>query len=229
MSILTDSDLKDILIKTEDDRNDNNLMISPFIEDCLTPIGYDIRIGSQVVLSDTPCGILFLEETGSFKLTKGQKAFVTSLEKIGMPKKGNISGLILSKVSVTSKWLNMATTTIDADWSGNLLLAIRNDSNKEIILKYGDPICTAVFIENKSPATKRSNKDSGRNELIKMRWYEWNKKYKRTEIIKKLIPTILILSFLLIGILFMEPTTYLVVFISVGIALSNIIKEIFLQ
>ena len=47
MALLTDTDIRKILCSNHDWSDKIKLHIHPFNEDCLTPVGYDLRVGSQ--------------------------------------------------------------------------------------------------------------------------------------------------------------------------------------
>jgi deoxycytidine triphosphate deaminase len=85
-----------------------------------------------------------------------------------MPQDRSISALITSKVSKVSLGLSHISTNVDADWRGKLLIAIYNNSRKDIILAQGEALCTMVFIKNNSPSTKVGGveKESGRTDII---------------------------------------------------------------
>ena len=44
MSILSDIEIKQLI---EAELEDEKLLINPFEEDCLTPMGYDLRVGTR--------------------------------------------------------------------------------------------------------------------------------------------------------------------------------------
>jgi len=51
MTVLTDAVIDKILTtnKQEYEKNEEKLLITHFDEKCLTPVGYDLRVGSEIV------------------------------------------------------------------------------------------------------------------------------------------------------------------------------------
>ena len=84
-----------------------------------------------------------------------------------MPENRDISGFVMSRVSMVSRGLSSISTTVDADWRGKLLLAVTNLSNAEICLNHAEPICALVLFENKTPITGASEKYSNRSDILK--------------------------------------------------------------
>jgi len=149
MALLTNSDLINIIsddIKTEDK---NKLIIHPLNEEKLTPVGYDLSVGSEYILNGEENTLSIGDK---LKIPAKNMALICTLEEIRMPKNKMLSAIIQSKVSLSCKGLSNISTTVDADWKGNLLIAVHNNSKKSISINYGDALCTILFIENKSPA-----------------------------------------------------------------------------
>jgi len=126
MALLTDTSIREILCKSPQSQSSNELLINPFDEDSLTPVGYDLRVGN---LYSSKRGETYNINTDEFvEIFPGDTVLIRTLENISMPKDKSISAIILSKVSKVSKGLSHISTTIDADWSGYLLIAINNHS-----------------------------------------------------------------------------------------------------
>ena len=56
MAFLTDTDLERIISRSKNnpgDKNNPKLIIDPYDENSLTPVGYDLRVGDRYVTSDT--------------------------------------------------------------------------------------------------------------------------------------------------------------------------------
>jgi deoxycytidine triphosphate deaminase len=160
MSILTDTDLEPLIDSS------GELVISPFNQECLTPVGYDLRIGKTYTTSDIKQVRRNLNEGESITLKPGTTALISTLEYVQMPKSRTVSGLIESRVSQVSKGLSHVSTTVDPDWRGHLLIAIHNHAVEEVKLKYGETFCTIVFLKNESPATRDSNKHPDRLDVF---------------------------------------------------------------
>jgi deoxycytidine triphosphate deaminase len=223
MGLLTDTDLNNLIHgNIEEKISDEELTIYPYDKDLLTPIGYDLRIGNEYSISNK-VGKIKLTNNEEFVVKSGETVLIRILERILMPKNNNISGLVVSKVSITAKGLINSTTTIDPDWNGNLLLVIHNHSKAHVKLKQGQAICTVMFFENKSPSTKPSEKFDKRNDLLVELWNELNSNAKRKQIfIKLLSPMIIMVSFLL-GLWIFGNAPGLIAIVALGVALSQFI------
>lgn len=169
--MLTDTDIRKILCSNHDWSDKIKLHIHPFDENCLTPVGYDLRVGSQYS-SAMAATLEPLQLGGKIEVHPGDTVLITTLEDVGMPQDRTISAFITSKVSKVSQGLSHISTNIDADWRGHLLIALHNPSTNMVELKYGEPFCTINFIENKSPATKECGKEPGRTDVLMKRFVD---------------------------------------------------------
>lgn len=225
MSWLTDTNLEEIVLKNpQDDLSDDKITIYPYNESSVTPVGYDLRIGSEYSKS-TRAKKFYLKENEEFTIKPGETVFIKILEKIIMPRNKKYSGMVVSKVSVTGKGLINSTTTIDPDWTGNLLLVMHNLSHNDLILRHNQEICTAIFFENKSPSKRPCAKNDGRNEILVNNWNELNIKANKIEIMNRIIsPSIVIISFF-VGNYFFGNTTALSASVACGVALSQLLNK----
>ncbi|MHA1747186.1 MAG: dCTP deaminase [Promethearchaeota archaeon] len=224
MSLLTDTDLKEVICTDENWEDKNKTHIYPFTEACLTPVCYDLRIGNLY------SSIL---KTGPFKLMEGDKiiiepgdtVLITTLEKVGMAKNRMFSALILSKVSKVSNGLSHISTTIDPDWDGKLLIAVHNHSMNKVELNFGEPFCTVVFFENKSPSTKDCGKIPGRLDVFVNEWSNITQKARKKERLKSLISPGIILLSLIIGYFTFGNNPGFIATVAGGVALSQLIMK----
>lgn len=225
MSLLTDTDLRRILC-SDSNRADkqNKLQIFPFSEESLTPVGYDLRVGSPFSSTSNP-GLQDLADEDVIKVKPGDTALISTLETINMPHNRMASALICSKVSKVSKGLSHISTTIDPDWEGPLLIAVHNTSRNTILLKHGEKFCTAVFFENKSPSTKECDRQPGRLDIFMRQWMTTTKKTKRMSHLKKAIPPLIVVLSFPLGHALFGNTPGLAATITGGVALSQIIKS----
>ena len=51
MGLLTDTDLRKLIIADQNWSDKDKLHIFPYSEECLTPVGYDLRVGPQYASS----------------------------------------------------------------------------------------------------------------------------------------------------------------------------------
>ena len=225
MGILTDTDLKNIVVENREvQHKDDKLLISPYSKKSITPVGYDLRIGNGY--SSRKSGKYFeLKENQELKIKSGDTILVRTLERIEMPKNRTISGLISSKVSIVTQGITHISTTIDADWKGNLLITISNVSNETVKLKYGQKFCTAVFITNISAPTIFSNHEESRNDIF---FREWTKKNRKAKLRNNLIGYSLLLLIPLstyLGWKIFGNTEGMAAFVAAGVAVTILLKE----
>jgi deoxycytidine triphosphate deaminase len=231
MSFLTDTDLSLLICSDKDWADKNKLYIYPYEKECLTPAGYDVRIGSRYA-SALDASICNLSSDDCVTIKPTDTVLITTLENIGMPQNHTISAFITSKVSKVSKGLSHISTNIDADWRGNLLIAIHNPSHRVVKLKYGEPFCTLNFIENKSPSTKESHKDPGRTDILLEQFIQDVKISKELETNKNiqenrinlLIKIGIILVFGIIGYIIFSSTPGFIALAAMGVGISSFIK-----
>ena len=163
--LLTDTDIYEILQTDRNVSNKSTLIIHPFEERCLTPVGYDIRVGDNYQLLHE--GIVHeLSEGETISIPPGETVSIRSMEWVAMPENGTISGLITSRVMLVASGATHISTTIDADWVGNLLISFTNNSKATIALPRGERMCSIVFLQNKSSPRKRSQHPPGRPDAL---------------------------------------------------------------
>lgn len=229
MSLFTDTDLNRILIKERGlPINQENLFISPFSEESLTPVGYDLRVGDTYASQLTGKSFT-IGEDDSITVKSGETVLIQTLEKVEMPLNHSLSGLISSKVSIVSKGIAHISTTIDADWKGKFLIALTNVSKENFKLKFGQPFCTAVFLTNNNPSTKMSDHPEGRNDELLKLWIKRSRKaiYRerwRLTIILSLLPLFTLLAWLLFG-----NAPGMTAMVSAAVVIIMILKEKFIN
>ena len=96
MSLLTDTDLVRILIKEREWSNKEKLHIYPYDEDCLTPVGYDVRVGNKYA-SAIRADSFELKKNDKVIISPGDTVLITTLEKLICLKIGCYLHLSLQK------------------------------------------------------------------------------------------------------------------------------------
>ena len=120
-------------------------LLDPFGgEKCLTPVGYDLRVGERIyflgsgqeekVSSDRPA-----------KIPPRERFAVESREKVIM--QANMFALIATRVRLLSKGLTSLGTKIDPMFQDKLWLIFSNDSDTPLTLEYEERICNVSFFE----------------------------------------------------------------------------------
>ncbi len=153
MSYLTDVDIKRLLGR--------DIVIEPFLEESLTPIGYDFCVGDFV----------YSLENGLLKAKNGYyflppKSTVQILTKEALWVSSKIAGTFHSKVSLVSKGLSHISTTLDPGWFGPLLIILRNNTDKEFKLKVGAPFVTLIFSRVLTPTRSNHYKPAFRKDIL---------------------------------------------------------------
>src|SRR6266568_8502299 len=202
MSLLTDTEISAMLNSTSTwTDKDNALHIYPFDPECLTCMGYDLRIGQRYV-STVRGGPSNVHPGDNIPVDPGETVLIETLETVDFPQNKTISALIESKVTIVSQGFSHISTTVDPDWQGKLLIAITNHARETLSLKYSETFCTIVFFQNKSPATKPSGKTPGRTDVFLAVLAEQAKKKQKQEQEHKTIERLLLLLPFAIVVLF---------------------------
>lgn len=221
MSILTDTDLRRIICTNEAELTDEKLLIQHFDEDCLTPMGYDLRVGCFYTKYATQPNIVTINEGENIIIKPRNAALIATLEQIKMPKDGSISALILSKVSQVAKGLSHISTKVDPGWAdGELLIPIQNVSRNNISLTQGEKLCTIVFFKNESvPTLKYSPRSSG-SKLVKLLTQN-NRESLWKDLQLALVPILIIGVPSIIGYLYFGNTTGSSVTVAIAIGIER--------
>lgn len=169
MTVLTDASIRGILVYDQkswlqDDLvRKKKLLISPFAEDSLTPVGYDLRVGDRYLKMCTKLegGINRLEGNEELIIEHNEVAAIETEEYVGMPQNRNYSGILVSKVSIAEMGLSHISTSLDPDYKGKMVITITNHSKRKVSLKRKQPFCTIIFFKNEQPAVKPCEKDPG--------------------------------------------------------------------
>jgi len=164
MSYLTDVDIRKFLGR--------DIVIEPFIEKSLTPIGYDFNVGDFVFSLET--GLLEPDD-GCYLLPP--KNTVQILTKESLWVSSRIAGTFHSKVSLISKGLSHVSTTLDPGWYGPLLITVRNNTESNFPLKLGAPFVTLVFSRVLSPTKFPCLKPAFRKDILLSQMHRQTKKY----------------------------------------------------
>jgi len=138
MEILTKDDIKEL----------NEKLISPFCSECVTDVGYDLRIGEKIVLL-TSGEEKTLSSGQSVTLPPQERFAVESLEKVSLSE--DMLALNFTRISLAWKGLTSLGTKVDPLFRDKLYLIFSNDSHRELELKFGDRICNIMFFRYKNP------------------------------------------------------------------------------
>lgn len=225
MSILSNKDLNSSISfdKNQWDKS-RQILIQNGDKDHINSMGYDLRVGETCfdgTVQNKP-----RKTNEGVNIKPGDLVLIRTLEVVTMPSYGDISGLILSKVTLVARGLSNVSTKVDPGWSGKLLISIHNVSKKTIKLKHGDEFCTLIFITNKSPCTNLYDVSQKEDRYIDA-YAEGQKDYFWLELLINLLSTGLIVgSSFWIGFKIFENTAGFGVIVTIGVVVSNVIQKL---
>jgi len=237
MALLSDTDILTLLSPSSQEGfkeatqqgswvdSQNKLLIFPFRDELLTPVGYDLTVG-DVYLSLSKKAKFKLGSEGQLVIQPNETVLVITEEYLGLPKNKTIGGIIESKVSVVSLGLSHVSTTLDNDWEGHLLVAITNHQAYPVTLRRGQPFCTVLFFMSRSPATRSCGKPPGRRDITEGRLDHWLGEARQAQtglprrILPALIPLAIILLVSAVGLWIFGPTEGFAGSVALGAALA---------
>lgn len=137
MAVLTDTSIKKQLNK--------KFVIYPFDEQaCLTPLGYDLRIGYAVTLGEN---VVSYKDNDEIIIPAETSVFVISKEHIWFS--GGIVGTLHSIGGLSAQGLFINSTTVDPNWSGQLTCLITNTTKHPIKLDINSRFLTMILYQAK--------------------------------------------------------------------------------
>lgn len=153
MGYFSDKDIRKAL--------NRDIVIEPFESDCLTPIGYDFRIGDYVFSLENG---LLAEIDGYYEFPP--KSTIQVLTKESLWVSSRVAGTFHSKVSLVSKGMSHISTTLDPLWYGPLLITFRNNTDASIKMRPGDTFVTLLFSRLRTPTKSPHKKPSHREDIL---------------------------------------------------------------
>ncbi len=153
MSYMSDRDIRKALGR--------DIVIEPFSETSLTPIGYDFSVGEYVYSLEE--GLLEAED-GVYSLPP--KNTIQILTKESLWVSSRVAGTFHSKVSLVSRGFSHISTTLDPGWYGPLLITIRNNTDKQQEIKTDDTFVTLLFSRVTSPTASKHFKPEFRKDIL---------------------------------------------------------------
>lgn len=153
MSIFSDVDIRKAL--------GNDIVIEPFTESSLTPIGYDFTVGEYIYSLEHG---LIEPQNGSFEIPPHSTVQILTRESLWVS--GRIGGTFHSKVSLVSRGMSHISTTLDPGWYGPLLITLRNNMSTSQRIKTTDAFVTLIFFKLTTPTTTKHNKPESRRDIL---------------------------------------------------------------
>jgi len=178
MSLLTDTSIKHLLVTDKEmweqdvDVQNNKLLIANYDEHSLTPVGYDLRVGDNYLKMHRKVEWTPLSENGKLTISPSEIVAIQTEEFVGMPQNKQYSGIIVAKVSLVEMGLSHISTSIDADYEGEMIISVVNHSKRKVSLRRKQLLCTMILFKNERPATKPCGKDPHKHVTSLLR--NWN-------------------------------------------------------
>lgn len=229
MAFLTDTDLEKLISGDRQDKDDSKLVLAPYCKKCMTPVGYDLRVGQTYITSNIPEVRRDLKKGEVITIPSNTTALISTLEWIRMPKDKMLTGLIESKVSMVSRGLSHISTTVDPDYRGELLIAVHNHSVQDILLEYGKRFCTIVFFKNATPATRDCEKQPGRLDIFLEEFQKRSAKGQQKRKTKDWIPPSLVIIAAVSGYMVFGNAPGFIATVAIGVAISQFIERRYLR
>jgi deoxycytidine triphosphate deaminase len=133
-----------VLLSDEIERYvDQFKLIWPFQkEDQLKPAGYELSIGNEYVLGGEKRE---LGKDGEIRIPPFNVVVIKTAETINLPR------FLIARWNVRVRWayeglLWVGAAQVDPGWVGHLFCPLYNLSNKEVVLRFGDPIALMDFV-----------------------------------------------------------------------------------
>lgn len=140
--ILTKKQIQDSIVN-------NTISIDPFDRDSLQPASYDLKLGSDVAITDKE-HIINLKEQGTVVLRPGHTALVLTDEIIKLDNQ-HIARFGLISSLARAGLIASVGPQIDPGFEGKLVFTIRNISGKDVVLLYRDFFVTVEFHKLNEP------------------------------------------------------------------------------
>jgi deoxycytidine triphosphate deaminase len=117
-------------------------LVDPFTESSLKAAGYELTIGDEYVLGGKKQA---LRKDGEIRIPPFNVVVIKTAETINLPR------FLIARWNLRVKWayeglLWVGAAQVDPGWVGHLFCPIYNLSNKEVIVRAGDPIALMDFV-----------------------------------------------------------------------------------
>jgi len=122
-----------------------SITIENFDEKQLAPASYNLRLGEEAFKS-SPQGKISIKERGLLVIEPGQFVIFTTLESIKLSKQ--LAGHIGVRSYYTRKGLvPLLGPQLDPGYRGKPSINVFNVGTRDVVIPYGEPVCTVEFYE----------------------------------------------------------------------------------
>ncbi|UCG69516.1 MAG: dCTP deaminase [Thermoplasmata archaeon] len=147
MAVLSDKDIKDCM-------KEGKLYIEPFLDDNLTPNGYDLTVDEIFIpeLKEKVC-------EGECNISGLRWFLISTKEYIKLG--GEVTGQLWIRTTYARKGILSSFGKVDAGFEGNLTLSAFNASDHEVGIKIGETFAQIVFEKMQTSSEELYEKRSG--------------------------------------------------------------------
>jgi dCTP deaminase len=117
-----------------------------FNPDCVQQAGYDLRIGSEVFLSEERVPIRLDDDNPFVVLPPGQFALIQTYEKVFVPR-GYVAFISIRSTYKFQGLINISGFHVDPTYKGHLIYAVQNVGPNDIRLKYREPVFMIMWAQ----------------------------------------------------------------------------------
>ncbi|SFC45723.1 dCTP deaminase domain-containing protein [Tropicimonas isoalkanivorans] len=134
-------------------------VIHPCEPNLFTPLGYDLRIGHQIILPNrtkspdedlNPPIHVNNGESGSFVFPPQSTSIIVTKERVWLSR--HLMGSIHARGSLALRGLFINATTVDPNWDGKMFMRVFNSSPKEERIAADEAFCTMALYTLRSPS-----------------------------------------------------------------------------
>lgn len=175
--MFSDVDIKQQLQERKKN-SERGILIEPFEDKYLTPVGYDLRVGKKGFSWNSKEEV-DIEGKRRIEIKPNDTIVIETLESVSLSKE--VGATIHSMATrVITQGLSQISTTIDPGWTGRLLISFHNYRDSSVELRLGDSFCTICFyrVESKSKVSlgRPPDRDDLWQQLIEISRQEKKKK-----------------------------------------------------
>jgi deoxycytidine triphosphate deaminase len=151
----------------------NGLQFSIFPEDgnCFTPLGYDLRVGCQIILPEFGSKAnlsasksnkveMKTAANGEFVFPPKSTSIVVTRERVWLSRL--LAGTIQARGSLALRGLVISATTVDPNWDGQMFMRIYNSSPSQESIGPNEAFCTMMLHTLASPSPNPPNTNPAR-------------------------------------------------------------------
>jgi deoxycytidine triphosphate deaminase len=171
--------LSDADITAQLSAGDNaDLKVSDPAEECITPVGYDVRAGHEL-FSYARKKIINLRHS-EYEIAPGDTVFISSKEKFVLSKR--MGGFTVARLGPQLDGLQLSACTVDPTFQGELLIILTNVGRKPVKIKYEQRLMTLCLAWMASPSNKHVERSKWGRDDIHKKFREMEKEASREHV-----------------------------------------------